>query len=121
MFRSDGFKKVVKGLSYKRTSTTLIRPNQQSYTSMGKRTPMMHYEIGTKDNNTYYENYNSQNNKDDQFNNVNINNNNSNHLLNSNKSTTNLDNQFKRTKTADFMQRNKKNTTILDSREKMFI
>jgi hypothetical protein len=44
-----------------------------------------------------------------------------NNLLSTNKSTTNLDNQFKRTKTADFMSRNKKNTTILESREKMFI
>lgn len=43
MFRSDGFKKVVKGLSYKRTSNTITRPQQHSYTSMGKRTPMMHY------------------------------------------------------------------------------
>jgi hypothetical protein len=40
MLRTDGFKKVVKGLTYKRGSTTNItyKPNHNGvYTSMGKR------------------------------------------------------------------------------------
>ena len=42
MFRSDGFKKVVKGLSYKRNSTSnLIRSGSGGvYSSMGRRVPI---------------------------------------------------------------------------------
>lgn len=40
MLRTDGFKKIVKGLTYKRGSTTNIAPKSNhngAYTSMGKR------------------------------------------------------------------------------------
>jgi hypothetical protein len=44
MLRTDGFKKVVKGLTYNKTSAVnIIRNGSHTYTSMGKRTPMMHY------------------------------------------------------------------------------
>lgn len=38
LMRTDGFKKIVKGLSYKKPSgTTIIRSSQNVHTSMGKR------------------------------------------------------------------------------------
>ena len=38
LFRTDGFKKVVKGLSYKKIpSTTNIKSGHNIHTSMGKR------------------------------------------------------------------------------------
>jgi len=44
--RTDGFKKVVKGLSYKPSSCNNIKSNHNVYTSMGKRSVMKEYEIG---------------------------------------------------------------------------
>jgi hypothetical protein len=65
MLRSDGFKKVVKGLSYNNNSNNnfsnmkrstpnlftnspqnILRSGQQTYTSAGKRSQMFHYELG---------------------------------------------------------------------------
>ena len=46
LLRTDGFKKVVKGLSYKRNSCKNLKSSHNIHTSMGKRTPMRHYEIG---------------------------------------------------------------------------
>jgi hypothetical protein len=48
MLRTDGFKKVVKGLSYKRNSCNAIKSGHNIHTSMGKRTPMKHYEIANE-------------------------------------------------------------------------
>jgi hypothetical protein len=45
LLRTDGFKKVVKGLSYKRNSCNNIKSSQNIHTSMGKRSVMKHYEI----------------------------------------------------------------------------
>ena len=68
MLRSDGFKKVVKGLSYNNhsnnnnsnikrstpnlfnnTPQNIIRSGQHLYTSTGKRTQMIHYELGKEE------------------------------------------------------------------------
>ena len=90
LLRTDGFKKVVKGLSYNRNSTNNLRPSQNIHTSMGKRSVMRHYEIGReyeqKEENLY-DNEKSQ--------------------------------QFRRTKTADYMRHNKK--PQIEDRVKQFL
>lgn len=45
LLRTDGFKKVVKGLSYKRNSSTNTRSSQNFHTSMGKRSIPKQYDI----------------------------------------------------------------------------
>ena len=49
LFRTDGFKKVVKGLSYKKIpSTTNIKSGHKIHTSMGKRSTFQQYEINNE-------------------------------------------------------------------------
>jgi hypothetical protein len=84
LMRTDGFKKVVKGLSYKRiSSNNNIKSSHNVHTSMGKRSVMKHYEIGN------YEQKDTD-------------------LFDSEKSQ-----QFRRTKTADY-NRHAKKTQVED-------
>lgn len=46
LLKTDGFKKVTKGLTYKRSSCNNIISGHNIHTSMGKRSVMKHYEIG---------------------------------------------------------------------------
>lgn len=45
LLRTDGFKKVVKGLSYKRNSSNNMRSSQNIHSSMGKRSVIRNYEL----------------------------------------------------------------------------
>ncbi len=91
LMRTDGFKKVVKGLSYKRLSSNNnnLKSSHNIHTSMGKRSVMKHYEIGSHEH------------KDTD-------------LFDTDKSQ-----QFSRTKTADYNRHHKK--TQNEDREKLFL
>jgi len=45
LLRTDGFKKVFKGLTYKNSSSKIVNYHSGTYTSIGKRTPAKEHHL----------------------------------------------------------------------------
>jgi hypothetical protein len=45
LLRTDGFKKVIKGLTYKNPAPKIANYHSGTYTSIGKRTPAKEYHL----------------------------------------------------------------------------
>lgn len=46
LLRTDGFKNVIKGLTYKNSAPKITNYHSGTYTSIGKRTPAKEYHLG---------------------------------------------------------------------------